>query len=120
MTDRTIEIKWTDTAIEALRALPRQAGRGLYRKVGALREAEDPRSVGKPLTGPLQGYYRLVHSRYRAVYGVEETTDAGGAPMLRITVLVLIVGKREAGSRRDIYELAKKLVAMTGDPEQSR
>jgi mRNA-degrading endonuclease RelE of RelBE toxin-antitoxin system len=120
LTDRTIEIKWTDTAIEALRALPRQAGRGLYRKVGALREAEDPKSVGKPLTGPLQGYYRLVHSRYRAVYGVEQAVNSGGVRVLRITILVLIVGKREAGSRRDIYELAKKLVEMTGGPEHSR
>jgi len=117
LTDRTIEITWTDTAIEALRALPRQAARGLYRKVGALREAEDPRSVGKPLTGPLQGYYRLVHSRYRAVYGIEETVNSGGVRVLRITILVLIVGKREAGSRRDIYELAKKLVEMTGGQE---
>lgn len=120
MTDRTIDITWTETAIEALRSLPKQAARGLYRKVGALHEAEDPRSVGKPLTGPLQGYHRLVHSRYRAVYGVEEAVDTTGIRVLRITVVVLIVGKREAGSRRDIYELAKKLVEMTGGPEHSR
>lgn len=81
------------------------------RKVGALRDA-DPRIAGKPLIGPLMGCYRVRHGRYRAIYRVDEKKDEEGRITLRLTVNVLVVGKREDRSRRDVYELAKKLVRL--------
>ena len=111
MTDRPVEIKWTDTALEALRSLPKDAASKLFGKVGNLREV-DPRQAGKPLVGPLAGCYRVRHSRYRAVYRVEDSKDDDGKTIVRVTVIVLAVGRREEDSKRDVYELAKKLMAI--------
>ena len=84
------------------------------RKVGALRET-DPRIAGKPLVEPLAGCYRVRFGHYRAVYRVEETKDEHGQIILRLTVVILMVGKREEGSRRDVYKLAKKLIGLVGE-----
>ena len=106
-----VEIRWTGTARDALRSLPAEAASGLYRKVGDLRDA-DPRQAGKPLVGPLKGHYRVRHSRYRAVYKVETVKDDRGRTAVRVTVTLVAVGQREEGSRKDVYELAAKLIQM--------
>lgn len=114
MTEQPVKIHWTETALAQLRDLPKQAAKGLVRKVSDLREA-DPKIAGKPLVGPLAGCYRVRYGRYRAVYQVEETKDKDGQIILRLTVVVLLVGKREDRSRRDVYELAKKLIGLAGE-----
>ena len=65
---------------------------------------EDPLAVGKPLVGPLAGYYRITAGgdRYRVLYTVDQ--DA-------VIVLVVLVGIRKEGDRKDIYALARKLLA---------
>ncbi len=65
-------------------------------------EAE-PEKQGKPLLGELAGLrsVRAVGQRYRILYRVERN---------RVIVLIVAMGIRKEGSRRDIYALAKKLL----------
>lgn len=65
--------------------------------------ADDPEKQGKPLLGELTGLRSLRASgqRYRIIYRV----DRG-----RVLVLIVAVGIRKQGSRRDVYELAQKLL----------
>lgn len=67
--------------------------------------AAEPEKQGKPLTGELAGYrsLRAVGQRYRVIYRV----DRG-----EIVVLVVGVGLRKEGDRRDVYALAQKLVRL--------
>ena len=64
--------------------------------------ADEPEKQGKALLGELAGLRSLRASgqRYRIIYKVERG---------RVLVLVMAVGIRKQGSRRDIYELAQKL-----------
>ncbi|MBZ5537093.1 MAG: hypothetical protein LAO31_14155 [Acidobacteriia bacterium] len=61
----------------------------------------DPEKQGKPLVEELAGYrsLRAVGQRYRIIYRVDRS-------------LVIAVGIRKAGSQRDIYSLAKKLIRL--------
>ena len=63
----------------------------------------DPDKQGKPLTGDLVGYrsLRAVGQRYRIIYRVERE---------QVCVLIVALGLRTEGSKRDIYELARKLL----------
>jgi mRNA interferase RelE/StbE len=67
--------------------------------------AHDPERQGKPLLGELAGLrsIRAAGQRYRILYRVEREW---------VVVLVLAVGRRQAGSRRDVYELARKLLKL--------
>ena len=67
--------------------------------------ANEPDKQGKPLGGELQSYrsLRAAGQRYRIIYRVERE---------RILVLVVAVGLRRAGSRSDIYTLARKLLRL--------
>ncbi len=67
--------------------------------------AREPEKQGKPLLWELAGYRSLhaVGQRYRIVYRVERD---------RVRVLVIAVGLRRDGSRRDVYELARKLIRL--------
>ena len=64
---------------------------------------EEPKLLGKPLVGPLKEFrsVRAAGQRYRIIYKIEEEA---------IIVLVVAVGIRKAGDKKDIYELVKKLV----------
>ena len=64
---------------------------------------QHPQSIGKPLIGELAGCYslRVAAQRYRVIYTVEDD---------RAVVLVVAVGIRTSGQRRDIYEIAKRLI----------
>ena len=64
---------------------------------------DEPEKKGKPLLGEFAGYrsLRAVGQRYRVVYAVAEAV---------VTVTVVALGRRKAGSRRNIYELARKLI----------
>jgi mRNA interferase RelE/StbE len=63
----------------------------------------EPEKQGKPLLGELAGLrsVRAVGQRYRILYRVERN---------RVIVLIVAMGIRKEGSRRDIYALAKKLL----------
>lgn len=69
----------------------------------SLRRLEyEPELQGKPLADELVGYrsVRAVSQRYRIIYKVEDQ---------RVLVLIVALGMRKEGDKKDIYELAKKL-----------
>ena len=70
-------------------------------RIDALRQ--DPERQGKALIGELAGYrsLRAVGQRYRIVYRVEAD---------RVLVYVVTIGMRKEGDKKDIYELARKLL----------
>ena len=109
---RRIWIQWTTTAKEGLKKLPLKVRRGLLKKADELEDCDDPRKVNKPLTGPLQGFYRIVYSRYRAIYKVEEEKLANKNIVIRIKILFVAVGQRKEHDKHDVYKLAKKLVEL--------
>jgi mRNA interferase RelE/StbE len=65
--------------------------------------AEDPEKKGKALIAELEGYrsVRAAGQRYRIIYQIDKE---------KIIVLVVAAGIRKEGDRKDIYELAKKLI----------
>lgn len=65
--------------------------------------AEEPEKQGKALSGDLLGYrsIRAVGQRFRIIYRIEE--DA-------VIVVIVALGLRKTGSRKDIYSIAHKLL----------
>ena len=102
MIDPVHTIRWTETATTLAETLPDQRIRRLIsQRVDQL--AKSPEQQGKPLVGELAGFrtVRAVGQRYRIVYRVERR---------EVIVVIVAVGKRKAGDKGDIYELAKKLL----------
>jgi hypothetical protein len=62
----------------------------------------DPDKQGKPLGEELYDYrsIRVIKQRYRIIYKLKDT---------KITVLVVTVGIRKGGDKKDVYAVAKKL-----------
>jgi mRNA interferase RelE/StbE len=74
--------------------------------IARLRRLEnEPESQGKPLTDELAGYrsVRAVGQRYRIIYKVKAE---------RVIVIVVALGMRKEGDKKDIYQLAKKLMRL--------
>ena len=95
-------IKWTETALKMVEAVPDRRVRGLIvAGVGELARA--PEQMGKPLTGELAGYraVRAAGQRYRILYRVERR---------QVTILVVAVGRRKEGDPQDVYDLARRLL----------
>jgi mRNA interferase RelE/StbE len=67
--------------------------------------AQNPEKQGKPLGHELAGYWstRAVGQRYRIIYKLEEE---------RVVVVVVTVGIRRDGDKKDVYEVAKKLARL--------
>ncbi len=67
--------------------------------------AEEPATQGKALIGELGGYrsLRAVGQRYRIIYRVD--TD-------NALILIAALGIRRAGSKKDVYALARKLLRL--------
>ena len=107
-----VSIAWTTTAKRGLSNLPKKVQRGLIEKIDEL-SGSDPRAGNKPLIGPLQGCYRIVYSRYRAVYRVEEEKLANGETLIHLKVLFIAVGIRKERDKKDVYKLAEKLIRLT-------
>ena len=105
-----ITIQWTATAKESLESLPIKVQKGLLDKADELAASGDPRKHCKPLTGPLQGYYRITCGRYRAIFIVEEKKLSGGKVSLHLKVIFVIAGIRKEYDRNDVYRIALKLV----------
>ena len=63
----------------------------------------EPDKQGKPMNDELIGYrsVRVVGQRYRILYTIEAE---------RVTVIVVALGIRKQGDKKDVYELAKKLL----------
>lgn len=83
-------IDYTQTALNQLRKLDKQSARRILDFMDeriALRE--DPRSIGKALTGPLGGLWRYRVGDFRVICEIQD-----GA--LRVLVL-------ELGNRREVY-----------------
>ena len=91
----------TPAALEMLKGITdRRIRRQVAQAVSGL--SEDPEKKGKPLMGDLTGYHSLRTSgqRYRVIYRIKQT---------KVVVVVVAVGRRKEGDRKDIYSLARKL-----------
>lgn len=100
----TWRIVLTPTARRMLEAVrDRRVRRLLASRIDAL--AEEPEKQGKALTGELATLrsVRAAGQRYRILYRVEAE---------RVVVLVVALGLRKEGDRKDIYELARKLLRL--------
>ena len=95
------KIKLTELVTQMIKSVDATARSQIIRKIEQLKV--EPALMGKPLLGPLKGFrtVRAAGQRYRIVYRVEDT---------QVVVIVVAVGIRKAGDKKDIYELMKKLV----------
>lgn len=75
----------------------------LQKKIDGL--VYEPEKQGKPLAGELAGLrsIRAVGQRYRILYRVERS---------KILVMIITLGVRKEGDKKDVYELAKKLIRL--------
>ena len=94
-------IKLTKIAAESIRKLDSKTQSVIIKRIGELSKA--PLQLGKPLKGPLAGLrtIRAAGQRYRIIYKVIEDD---------IVVIVINVGIRKEGAKKDIYALMKKLI----------
>jgi mRNA interferase RelE/StbE len=106
-----VSIKWTETAKEGLKKLPPKVRRGILNKVDEL-YGTDPRHAHKALVGPLQGYYSLRYSRYRAIYSADAEQIANGDLLIHVNVRFVIVGIRTERDKKDVYKIAQKLIEL--------
>lgn len=100
----TWAIALTPTARAMLEAISdRRVQRQIRSRIDAL--ARDPEQQGKPLLGELRSLrsVRTAGQRYRILYRVDRR---------EVLVLVVAMGLRKEGDRRDIYALAKKLLRL--------
>lgn len=94
-------IKLTLVAAETIQKLDSNVQRQVINKIEALKQ--EPLLLEKPLQGPLKGYrsIRAAGQRYRIIYNVIEE---------EIIVIIVAVGIRKSGDKKDIYELMKKYI----------
>ncbi len=72
----------------------------IIEKMKGLRNS--PEKQGRALVGPLKGLRRIVAAgRYRILYRVQNK---------KVAVVVVATGIRKVGDKRDIYEIAQKLI----------
>ena len=95
------KIKLTKLAIEKLNEIDSKTRNQVINKIEVLKE--EPSIRGKPLKGILKEYrsIRAAGQRYRIIYKVEED---------KILVIVINIGIRKDGDKKDIYELMKKYI----------
>lgn len=97
-------IKLTKPALRQLAAIKDTRIREqISRKINAL--TDNPEQQGKPLSDELAGYYsvRAVAQRYRILYRLEAD---------QIIVVVVAMGIRKEGDKKDVYALAKKMARL--------
>jgi mRNA interferase RelE/StbE len=95
------KIKLTIIASESIKKLDKNSQKQIVNKIESLRE--EPLLLGKPLKGTLKEFrsIRAAGQRYRIIYQVFES---------EIIVIIIAVGIRKDGDKKDIYELMKKYV----------
>ena len=97
----TWKVVITPAALEMIKGITDRRVRGqVSEAIGGL--AEDPELKGKPLLGELAGFrsLRAAGQKYRVIYKIESE---------KVVVVILAVGRRREGDRKDIYSLARKL-----------
>ena len=97
-------IKLTQPALRQFAAIKDSRIREqISRKINAL--TDNPEKQGKPLSDELTGYYsvRAVAQRYRILYRLEAD---------QIIVVVVAMGIRKDGDKKDVYALAKKMARL--------
>ena len=94
------KVKLTIIAVENIKKLDSRTQNQIINKIESLKE--DP-LLGKPLKGPLKEFrsVRAVGQRYRIIYKVLDK---------EIVVIIIAVGIRKDGDKKDIYELMKKYI----------
>ncbi len=96
----TFEIEWTKTAEKMLEDIrDARIQKQIIDKVEYVAKA--PMVLGKRLTGNLEGYYSIHAGRYRVLYQIDAD---------RIIVVIVAVGIRKEGSKRDIYRRAVRVL----------
>jgi mRNA interferase RelE/StbE len=95
------KIKLTSIASENIKKLNITVQKQVINKIESLKE--EPLLLGKPLKGSLKEFrtIRAAGQRYRIIYKVME---------LEIIVIIIAVGIRKDGDKKDIYELMKKYI----------
>ncbi|MDC7232865.1 MAG: type II toxin-antitoxin system RelE/ParE family toxin [Spirochaetales bacterium] len=95
------KIKLTETAADSLRSFDAGTRNKIISRIEELKES--PLQLGKSLSGPLKEYrtIRAAGQRYRIIYKVLER---------EVVVVVINVGIRKEGDKKDIYSLMKKLL----------
>jgi mRNA interferase RelE/StbE len=97
-------IKMTVPALKQLAAIKDMRVReSISRRINALEN--DPGRQGKPLSEELTGYYsiRAVGQRYCILYKLEAE---------QVIVVVVALGIRKQGDKKDVFALAKKLARL--------
>lgn len=97
-------IEITPMALEMLKGIKdRRITAQIVEKIDRLRD--DPEDQGKPLLGELKGYrsVRAAGQRYRVIFKVRDKT---------VIVVVVAVNIRKEGDKKDIYELARKMIRL--------
>ena len=98
------QIKLTLPALKQLAAIKdTRVKESISRRINALEI--DPERQGKPLSDELTGYrsIRALGQRYRILYKLEAE---------QVIVVVVALGMRKQGDKKDVYELAKKLARL--------
>lgn len=94
-------IRITETCLRLILRIPdRKIQRSILDRIQKL--SDEPEKQGKRLVRDLSGF-RSVHAagRYRVLYKIDKRT---------VIVYVLAAGIRKEGDKKDIYEIAKKLL----------
>src|SRR5947209_11421734 len=105
-TQPRVRLGFAASAHDQFEKIPRHIREGLTRKLKDV--ALNPK-IAKPLTGKLNGHFRVTYGRLRCV--VRLTNEA---PVL----LVLVVAPRREGARDDAYQQA--LDALRADPPSEK
>jgi len=95
------KIRITKIASEALKQLDKKTQIKIIQRIEELKR--NPALLGKQLKGPLKELrsIRAVRQRYRIIYKILET---------EILVIIVGIGLRKDGDKKDIYELMKKYI----------
>jgi len=95
------KIRITPIAAEALKRLDQKTQTKIIHWIEELKK--DPEQFGKQLKGPLKELrsIRAAEQRYRIIYKILET---------EIMVIIVALGLRKDGDKKDIYELMKKYI----------
>ena len=105
---RTGHLTWriviTPAALKMIKGISDARIRGKIAEV-IDRLAEDPDKQGKPLVAELSGFrsIRAAGQRYRIIYKIIRK---------QVVVVIVAAGIRKEGHKKDIYQLAKKLLKL--------
>ena len=97
-------IEITPTALSILKNIKdRRINKAIQERIEKL--IDNPDKQGKELRGELRGYrcVRAVGQRYRISYRIKDSA---------IIVLVVAVGLRKEGDKKDVYKLAQKMIRL--------